>query len=556
MKPQPPVIIQDFSKGIHTNYDDGLLPPNILRYSVNMYNDAGNGKIGRLVSRTGLKGYGTMYMNGGSYSGGATISSTAQIVGMYSWNVGNNENMLIAAIDSPVKRTFYCDPYAPAPPGWKTLGATDFGTGTVRFETFAGYLIAVSPNVAVDRNALSGAWGTNYVNGVTGLGKSLNIVKAFQGKLYLASDSDSSSAIGSSNTVYFSPQVLTAAWSTDYSFTLTGGNDNRITGLEVNGNLLLIFKPDGIYTWDGFQTQAAPQYGVGAINQEVIKTIGTKTIFAGQNKEYVSVYMYEGGKPVDISEPVREYLKINNLARSDVPREFGAWVDKENYCLSIYDVTIEGTLYRNVVLIYNTEKGTWTTAQINTSDDTNVVGNYFKFSANHLEVNSISPSTPFLLPDTGGIWKDRKTIIGGTRLYDVSSSASIGLATVEWGYRYSDTDLATSTDNISPISDGYSNSIKILIESHELDFGSKSRMKQLNKFDVFADGNYGIATVSYRIDGGKWQDLGQLTGKKTTFEPGIQFMKLELRISGTLKNKPFILESIEIFDWSIEDYET
>lgn len=192
--------------------------------------------------------------------------------------------------------------------------------------------------------------------------------KVFQDRLYLANDTQ---AAGKSSRVYFSslPSAGAITWDTTNDYLDVNPDDGDvITGLENNGNRLLIFKSRAMYRWQFGQVEADRIIGVGTDSQDSIATnfdVGI-TFFANRN----GVYAYSGGRPRLISRKIQPYIN----AVSNWTTVYGI-CDKDHYYLAVGDITVNkqvgydssqnqvavgGRTFTNVVLCYHIALDAWT----------------------------------------------------------------------------------------------------------------------------------------------------------------------------------------------------
>jgi len=530
-----PLILRDFSQGIHTNISPGIVGPNVLKYAFNCYVEPNKTKTGTMISRDGID---TPF--GKINSDIAAVDADDEICGLFSFL----PNELLAAVDTNggSSYVYYYDASSGVSAGtWVDTGGVPHAwtnNSPIRFEYFPGLGV-----FAADGNEIL-FWDTNTANNwasthLTSAPTGQNLLRLFQGKLYTAKTAISAR-------VHFSSLIesATITWDTStqfIDFTAEKSLGGGFTGLEVNGDYLLIFFGNTFFTYDGTATQTSPLFQVGAVNQDVIQTINGKTFFLHKGDDYYGVYVYEGTEPAEISDPIKEFLKKANLVSADgIEAEFGSWNDNINYYLSISDVTIEGITFSNVVLVYNIPTSTWTV--MNIPNNPGSYNNFFKYSTPLFYSPSAGTSTIF--DDVSVPYFDRYTVIGGTPL-GTSTSSDTSIAPVVW---------APSSEIGDDIGESANNLLTIFLQTQELEFGSRALIKQLNKFSVFSSGNCGDMSVTMRIDGGEWSTLGNLIDKITTFEPGQQGHYFEFRITGINTGEKFVFEGFEFFDVRREDY--
>ena len=529
-----PLVMRDFSGGINTNITSGLSNPNILRYVVNMYNDGSLSKTGALTSRYGFTNLSSS-ANRSIDDDIVSVVPADEIVGLYSYNV----NKLIAAVTligaSQTRLYSFNTDF------WTEIGTTPITVGSTEPTRFTSYddgtimwVFATFTNSIRSWNSTSTAndWGTTHLSGAP---STASIVKIFKGRIYIANGNPE---------IYYSnfADITTGVFSwtsTNIIRSNVNNNGDTVTGLEVNGTQLLIFFNKSLFTFDGESLQSEPLFQYGALNQEVIQTIDGVTFFCGEDESGLGVWVYSGSFPEKISDPIKEFLTAANMSLAAVPNELGSWQSGSNYYLSIGDVTLEGVLYPNIVLVYSNISKSWTTVSIDKQSGTK--NNYFKFSTTLLRVGSINQvNFTILEPDR----RQSTAIIAGTPL-GLTSDDNIACNPVQW---YPSTEIGDDVEGAT------NNPIKILIQTHELEHGSRSRLKTVNKFNVFASGNYGFVTVNMRVNGGAWINLGKLTGKTTTFSPAKKGNYFEYQLIGSNTGEPFVFEGFDFFNVTIDNY--
>ncbi len=541
----PVLEMRNFSNGIDTSAASGLIGPNALRFAINCYIDSVHGKVGSLTTRYGIKNLGSIDDDI------AAVDSDDEICGL-----GTHESFVVAMVDTNggSAYVYYLDGGGGFSDGtWKDTGTTPLAWigAQTSFCEFVNYLFAADGNQFKSIRAntfFTTDWGTTNLSGAP---SSIILLEEFQGRLYAAG--------GYQNQyLYFSKLPDSSnniTWDTTIDYIIFNATEDPITALEKNGSLLLIFKEKEMYTWDGQSTQSDPLYNIGAVNQQTVQTIDGNTFFLSQGVKYLTVQVYSGGIPQDISKPVREFLKLTNLinvrdgstSTNGVASEFGSWKDDKNYYLSICDVTIDGVIYPNIILSYSLENQSWTIFSI--AKKTGTYNNFFKYS---VQFRNLRQNSSYIFDDVNSQYGTFMTVIGGKPL-GTTATENTSIAPVYWNF-YSN--AGNIPENIDDVGESSDNPIDVLIQTHELEYGSRSRLKIINKFNVFASGNYGFVEVSMRVDGGDWIPLGSLTGKTTTFEPGEQGYYFEFRLKGSNTGEPFVFEGFDFFDVTLESYET
>lgn len=136
-------------------------------------------------------------------------------------------------------------------------------------------------------------------------------------------------------------------------FDVNPDDGDEITGLENNGNRLLIFKNRAMYRWTYGQVEPDRLIGVGTSSQESVKTnfdLGI-TFFANR----WGIYAYTGGRPKLISRKIQKYVD----AVSDWTNVFGE-VDQDHYYLAVGNLTVDGRTFTNSMFVYHISLDAWT----------------------------------------------------------------------------------------------------------------------------------------------------------------------------------------------------
>jgi len=574
MQKLEPVILRDYSGGVNNSVSNAFMPANTLRFALNMYSDPQKAPFGSLISRTGVTAVRNvdedMSLN----------LSNCSVVGLFS----SKDNQILIGITNssttpPKTFIYYSADYASA---FVNIGPAPFDWGSqvghkIRFAQFIGYTFACDGTYikSWDGNVANNWGATNLTGSPTG-----HSIEEFQGKLYVSQN------ITYTSRVYFSsvPDITTniITWNTTNDWFDVESNDgDEIVAMKKAGNVLLIWKRKSLYVWDGSTLSLIAS--VGTINQENVQVINDKVFFAYLEDVNFSIYMYSGGIVQKISTPMNGWLNSpeddsslqipSSTQNRGVGNYYGAWSDDDNYFIwingrerkEIYSKGINQiilfskikNIFPNIILKYNISTNTWNELSINSPVISNQLSNRIYFST---KIFITSPA-------------NKITVLAGTNTVKLSSTTSYSISPWYWNnpsdkqLYSSDTEdkiaktIGTNTYQYIPIS--------IYIQTREEEFGSRSRIKTINSFNVFANGAYSNMTLGMRIDGKKWEELGKLTGRITKFNPGKSGYFFEFKIYGeTLGNKgasyistinnsqQFIFEGFEFYDIDIEDYET
>lgn len=227
-----------------------------------------------------------------------------------------------------------------------------------RFITFLDYLHRINgvQVVATSNNVNGSSWGTT--NAPTVITPSFGAV--FQDRVYVARN-----GVAAASRVFFSslPASGTVTWNTAADFFDVNPDDgDEITGLENNGNRLLLFKRRSMYRWTFGLTEPDRLFSAGTHSQECVKTnldLGI-TFFAN---EY-GAYAYTGGRPKLISRKIQKWFDAIPAADLD---DMCAEVDQDHYYLYLSDsMTVDGTAYANIMAVYTISLDAWVIYSLHT----------------------------------------------------------------------------------------------------------------------------------------------------------------------------------------------
>lgn len=229
---------------------------------------------------------------------------------------------------------------------WTAGKSNDTAGKKSRFISFIDYVFRTNGYDVVASSANGSSWGTT--NSPSTITPKYGAV--FQDRVYFANGRSSNRS-----RFWFSslPDSGSITWSTGTDWVDVNPDDgDEITGLENNGNRLLVFKNRALYRWTFGQVEPDRLIGVGTSSQESIKTnldVGI-TFFANQR----GVYAYAGGRPKLLSRKIQDIID----GVSDWEDVF-AEIDEDHYYLSVGDVVIDGRTYSNVVLNYHISLDSW-----------------------------------------------------------------------------------------------------------------------------------------------------------------------------------------------------
>lgn len=179
----------------------------------------------------------------------------------------------------------------------------------------------------------------------------------YRDRLYVAGD-NTAGTNGDPRRVSFSNRGSGTSWTTASDFfDIEDQEGQMISGFKVNQNILWIFKPTFIYSYD--EIELIPrQFGIGAWNHRVIQRI--------DNLMYTfcpeGIFETTGGQSRDIGQPVKQFWKNFRPRFSTsgrvVTNTFSAKFE-HRYLLYIFDIT-DPTSTNDVILEYDTIKKAWT----------------------------------------------------------------------------------------------------------------------------------------------------------------------------------------------------
>ena len=334
-------LISNLSGGMNNKTSPLLIKDNEAELIINYNLD----KSGALTKRNGFAAFATQMVAGNpilgmhQYTNSSTPAETTQVAVI---NNSGGTNAVIYYNASGTWATSKTDDTAAS-------GNTDYNR--TRFATFLDYLFRVNgvQVVATSINVNGSSWGTTNAPATI----TPAFISVFQDRVYLARNG---ATLGSR--VYFSelPSGGSLTWDTTNDFFDINPDDgDQITGLENNGNRLLIFKSRSMYRWTFGQTEPDRLIGVGTDSQECIKTnfdLGI-TFFANQK----GVYAYDGDRPRLISRKIQSWFDVIS---STSTVNFKAEVDADHYYLYIGDnLSFEGKLYSNVMFVYTISLDAW-----------------------------------------------------------------------------------------------------------------------------------------------------------------------------------------------------
>lgn len=479
-----PIIYRDWRYGMNDSVANALLPDQYLRLALNVSTDEADGN--KLGNVRGRNGYAII---------GSQITSGKNILGLGLWsNSAGTSTQLVATVNDAgdtKSQTYYLDGST-----WTEIGTTptSFTAGsTMRFATFLDLLWAANADDSIltwDGTASSN-WGTTQATSAP----QGNLITPFYSRMNISGNSTNPSRVNYSS---FPDASNNITWSGSY-LDVNPNDGDKITALERNSGLLLVFKNRYLYTWNGVQTQADPIIDIGTPTQESVQTVRGITHFFGTTYDSAAIYQYRGEYPIEISRPVRGWL--DSMSASNYS-SVATWKDEDHFYCYLGDITyIDGIAYSNVVLRYSISKDTW--AVYTLADG---------ITASTVRIETSGTQTVVLGDDDGSVHT--------------------------WN--------SGNTDNGS--------NIEYRLRTKEYEFGSRHRIKTINRFAVYSEQPQ-MVSVRCRVDGKKWYDLGQLNQPVEVFETNLQGFWFEFEFSVANEGiEPFTYDGIEFIDIKIEEY--
>lgn len=348
------VRYMDFSGGQNTRVVNHLMLNSEVRLARNVILD----EIGCLKKRLGYTAIGSQ------------IASTA-ILGNYYFNSSTDANSWHLAVCNVSNSAGIYYNYAGT---WTPAGQAGWATSQkVRFESFMDYVFAFNGSDSVQSWSGTGSWGSTNLSGAP----NCKYGRVYQDRLYFANE------VGNQSRVYYSSDPVSGSinFTTASDWLDVNPEDGQvITALDENSGRLLIFKDNSMFRWNGRATEPDPIIDVGTSSQESVKTINNVTYFFNR----YGIYAYDGGMPYLISRKIQEWIDaIDQTKLADVNAE----VDHDHYYLAIGDVTVDGTDYSNVWLVYNIPLKAWTVWTL--AGESSVMGHYYSSGARYISFGDI-----------------------------------------------------------------------------------------------------------------------------------------------------------------------
>lgn len=334
-----PYILDDFSSGMIDDaaVSDSLMPRNAVRKAINCVFDTPRGSISSRL---------------GSARAGVTLGS--QVRGLYNFrDAGTGTNHQLITTDN-FGTTFYFD-------SGTTFTATLQGDTVAlktRFITFLDRVARLNGTDGVKSwtGATADAWvTTGGALDVANWPSGTRFARVFNSRVYTAG------ATASPDTLYYSslPAASAISWTSGNGSLEVNPNDGEsgITALETNGTVLLIFKQNSLYRWDGSSTFANRVINIGTSSQESVAVHDSGWVyFFGIGKGGVGAYRTTGGYPQKLSLNIQKWFEA--ISASSYANVSG-FCDDDHYYLSVGSVTVNSETYSNAVFVFTISTQTW-----------------------------------------------------------------------------------------------------------------------------------------------------------------------------------------------------
>ena len=331
--------VRDLSNGIIQGVDDRLAPKNSVAFAWNFRFDK---ILGRAVLREG-----TVLI-------GSQITDAQSILGLHQFILSSGTKYLLSVINgASVSQIMRLESNV-----WTTTGSDRQMTKDVktRFLTYLDTVMAIDGT-----KAISSVDGTAWVS----TGGNLDIANCPKGKYAVVWHDQIfvAGVAGHLDRLYYSsiPDGDTGAisWTEDNGYIdiapYQGQGD--ITGLAKVPGYLLVFKDRALKRWDGSSTFPDDLCNVGTPSQESI-VLGKTTCFyfSASFKSSLGFYETNGETTRKISRPIQTIIHAIDPANY---ANVAGFSDGEVSMWEIGNITFEGIVYSNVVVMYHIESKTW-----------------------------------------------------------------------------------------------------------------------------------------------------------------------------------------------------
>ena len=339
MKLENPFIYDDFSSGMIDDaaVSDSLMPRNAVRKAINCVFDTPRGAISERL--------GSILLG---------VSLATQVQGLYNFrDAGAGTNHQLITTDN-IGKTYYFD-------SGTTFSVTLTGDTVAlktRFVTFLDRVARLNGTDGVKSwtGAVADSWiTTGSILDVGNWPSGTKYAKVFNSRVYAAG------ATSAPDTLYYSsiPSASTISWTSGNGSLDVNPNDgeNGITALETNGTILMVFKQNSLYRWDGFSTFANKVINVGTSSQESVALHDSGWVyFFGIGKGGVGAYRTTGGYPQKISLNINKWFEA--ISASNYANVAG-FCDDDHFSLYVGSVTVNNETYSNAIFVYTISTQSW-----------------------------------------------------------------------------------------------------------------------------------------------------------------------------------------------------
>ena len=317
--------------------DKSLIPDGAVTESINFHFD----RVGATTVRPGIAGL------------GSTIQHLYSCAGLHNAQSGT----LIAVVDGLGSSAIY------ALDG--TTWGLSLGGGTAsiraRFVDFGSFTIAVNfiqNTLGSMRFWGAGADGASYwkfsgnpINPQNMWGRNPQYGEVYKSRVYVSGDPAFSSRLFFSSVISTNGNIT---WTPTTDFVdINPGDGEDNTGLKRYSLELLFFKPNYIYRFRTIGVDPDPLIKVGTRSQESIIE-GKRGVYFHHDS---GIYRYSGGYPEEISRPIIDVIEAIPFSKYS---KISSWNDSDHIHWSLGNLTIEGEIWRNVVVRYTESSEIWT----------------------------------------------------------------------------------------------------------------------------------------------------------------------------------------------------
>jgi hypothetical protein len=467
----PQLLFGDMSQGVMCSTSHRLSPASSVAHAVNFEFDS---VVGEATVRKGTVSVGTATaLSGAAYGLACFVDSEA----------GANTRLLLTSDNGTTH-------YLNGSNVWAASLTGDTVKQTTRFATFLDRVVRVNGTDACKswNGDIGAAWEVS--------GGPLDIGNMPRGKYVIVYKDQlvTAGVSGFPDTVYVSsiPDATTyqISWTSgNRSITVNPDDEGNITALGKVGDLLLIFKDNGLFRFNNRSTDPDRVIPVGCSSQESV--CAGDRVLTFWNRQ--GAWLTDGQKVKNISKRIRQWTDaVSDASLSSVATA----TDGEHFLYSVGDVTKDGTTYSNVVFRYS-------------------------ISTNEWAVYSYAKRFTFFT-----VFKDgsEQKIVGATD------------------------DADCHQIEVSTAYDDAGTPINVEIEGHQQDFGSRAIYKEITE----AAYAYGLSlpgfTVSGKAEKGDWIQMGQAKGDvtKLNLPNPLKGQYFTFRVTGNAPSAPCRFSGLEL----------